>query len=157
MIQCMTLPLSLSKKLNKKDGFPNNYYAKENSINFRSNQSRYLIHADGASTNTSESHRWAIHSNPPGKDFYDWQNRCASTNHVHNPYKVLKITIFPSTSPTSLFRIEAKNKQTNSSKFKIFQFSCSLINFCTNRWHSIRTIHLVHVRVSIRTVVVWEI
>ncbi|XP_055314851.1 uncharacterized protein LOC129575370 isoform X3 [Sitodiplosis mosellana] len=48
----------------------------------------YLIHADGASTNTSQSHRWAIHSNPPGKDFYDWQNRCASTNQVHNPYKV---------------------------------------------------------------------
>lgn len=51
-------------------------------------KSRYLIHADGSSLNTSESHRWAIHSNPPGKDFYDWQNRCASTNQVHNPYKV---------------------------------------------------------------------
>ncbi|XP_031640527.1 uncharacterized protein LOC116352238 isoform X2 [Contarinia nasturtii] len=48
----------------------------------------YLIHADGSSLNTTKDHRWAIHSNPPGKDFYDWQNRCVSTNQIHNPYKV---------------------------------------------------------------------
>lgn len=47
-----------------------------------------MIHADGATLNTTEAHRWAIHSTPPGKDFYDWQNRCISTNQVYNPYKV---------------------------------------------------------------------
>lgn len=49
---------------------------------------RYVIHADGSSLNTTDSHRWAIHNNPPGKDFYDWQGRCLSTNQVYNPYKV---------------------------------------------------------------------
>lgn len=48
----------------------------------------YLIHADGASINNSESHRWSIHSHQPGKDFYSWQNRCISTGEIYNPYKV---------------------------------------------------------------------
>lgn len=47
-----------------------------------------MIHADGSTLNTTDLHRWAIHSNPPGKDFYDWQGRCLSTNQVFNPYKV---------------------------------------------------------------------
>lgn len=55
----------------------------EHDINFR-----YVIHADGSSLNTTDSHRWAIHNSPPGKDFYDWQGRCLSTNQVYNPYKV---------------------------------------------------------------------
>lgn len=48
----------------------------------------YLIHADGASINNSDSHRWSIHVHPPGKDFYSWQNRCISTGDIFNPYKV---------------------------------------------------------------------
>lgn len=48
----------------------------------------YLIHADGSTLNNSESHRWAIHHDAPGKDFYNWTGRCLSTNHVYNPYKV---------------------------------------------------------------------
>lgn len=48
----------------------------------------YLIHADGSSLNNSDSHRWSIHSHPPGKDFYSWQNRCISTGDIFNPYKV---------------------------------------------------------------------
>lgn len=48
----------------------------------------YLIHADGAAINNSESHRWSIHVHPPGKDFYSWQNRCISTGDIYNPYKV---------------------------------------------------------------------
>jgi hypothetical protein len=48
----------------------------------------YLIHADGSHQNNTENHRWAINLEPPGKDFYDWQNRCISTGEVYNPYKV---------------------------------------------------------------------
>lgn len=48
----------------------------------------YLIQADGSSQNSSYDHRWAIHSNPPGKDFYDWQQRCVSAGAVFNPFKV---------------------------------------------------------------------
>lgn len=48
----------------------------------------YLIHADGASINNSDSHRWSIHFHPPGKDFYSWQNRCLSAGEIYNPYKV---------------------------------------------------------------------
>lgn len=50
----------------------------------------YLIHADGSTLNSSESHRWAIHHDAPGKDFYNWTGRCLSTHHVYNPYKVSK-------------------------------------------------------------------
>lgn len=32
--------------------------------------------------------RWSINAHPPGKDFYDWQNRCISAGDVYNPYKV---------------------------------------------------------------------
>lgn len=48
----------------------------------------YLIHADGSTQNNTFEHRWAVHSNAPGKDFYDWQNRCISAGNVFNPYKV---------------------------------------------------------------------
>ncbi|XP_061393687.1 uncharacterized protein LOC133329207 [Musca vetustissima] len=48
----------------------------------------YLIHADGSTQNNTFSHRWAIHSSAPGKDFYDWQNRCISAGGVFNPHKV---------------------------------------------------------------------
>lgn len=48
----------------------------------------YLIHADGATLNSSESHRWAIHHDAPGRDFYNWSGRCLSTHQVYNPYKV---------------------------------------------------------------------
>lgn len=48
----------------------------------------YLVHADGANTNNSADHRWAIHALPPGKDFYNWTARCLSAGNVYNPYKV---------------------------------------------------------------------
>lgn len=48
----------------------------------------YLIHADGANVNNSIEHRWSINVEPPGKDFYDWQNRCKSVGDVFNPHKI---------------------------------------------------------------------
>lgn len=48
----------------------------------------YIIHADGANTNNSAEHRWAIHEFPPGKDFYNWTGRCLSAGGIYNPYKV---------------------------------------------------------------------
>lgn len=48
----------------------------------------YLIHADGSTMNNSDAHRWAIHFEPPGKDFYNWTGRCLSAGHVYNPYKI---------------------------------------------------------------------
>lgn len=51
----------------------------------------YLIHADGSSVNTTDKHRWAIHVEPPGKDFYNWTGRCLSTGQIYNPYNVKSI------------------------------------------------------------------
>ncbi|XP_017780045.1 PREDICTED: uncharacterized protein LOC108565217 [Nicrophorus vespilloides] len=48
----------------------------------------YLVHADGSTLNNSMDHRWAIHVNPPGKDFYNWTARCLSAGPIFNPYKV---------------------------------------------------------------------
>ncbi|XP_063233143.1 uncharacterized protein LOC134536961 [Bacillus rossius redtenbacheri] len=48
----------------------------------------YLVHADGTSQNNTFEHRWGVHDSPPGKDFYDWQNRCLSAGGVYNPHKV---------------------------------------------------------------------
>lgn len=48
----------------------------------------YLVHADGATLNSSVNHRWAIHEFPPGKDYYNWTGRCLSAGAVFNPYKV---------------------------------------------------------------------
>lgn len=48
----------------------------------------YLVHADGATLNSSSEHRWAVHEFPPGKDFYNWTARCLSAGEVFNPYKV---------------------------------------------------------------------
>ncbi|XP_068153414.1 uncharacterized protein Rsod [Drosophila tropicalis] len=48
----------------------------------------YLIQADGSTQNSTHDHRWAIHNNAPGKDFYDWQQRCLSAGNVYNPFKV---------------------------------------------------------------------
>lgn len=48
----------------------------------------YLIHADGATINNTDAHRWAIHSQPPGKDFYNWTARCQSAKEIFNPYHV---------------------------------------------------------------------
>lgn len=48
----------------------------------------YLIHADGATINNTGGHRWAVHAEPPGADFYNWSARCLSTRDVFNPYRV---------------------------------------------------------------------
>ncbi|KAL0112201.1 hypothetical protein PUN28_011934 [Cardiocondyla obscurior] len=48
----------------------------------------YLVHADGTSTNNTANHKWIIHDNPPGKDFYNWTNRCLSAGSPYNPYKI---------------------------------------------------------------------
>ncbi|XP_025262110.1 uncharacterized protein LOC105249019 [Camponotus floridanus] len=47
----------------------------------------HLVYADGNANNTAD-HRWMIHDNPPGKDFYNWTARCLSAGSPYNPYKV---------------------------------------------------------------------
>lgn len=49
----------------------------------------YLIHADGAQINNTDEHRWAVHAEPPGADFYNWSERCVSAKDIFNPYRVL--------------------------------------------------------------------
>ncbi|XP_066586391.1 uncharacterized protein Rsod [Prorops nasuta] len=46
-----------------------------------------LVHADGKTLNNSAEHRWMIHDNPPGKDYYNWTGRCLSAGDVYNPHK----------------------------------------------------------------------
>lgn len=44
------------------------------------------VHADGSNVNNTHEHRWAVHENPPGKDFYNWTARCLSAGRVYEPY-----------------------------------------------------------------------
>ncbi|GBP28787.1 hypothetical protein EVAR_19831_1 [Eumeta japonica] len=45
-----------------------------------------MIHADGANVNNTFEHRWAIHENAPGADYYNWSQRCLSAGKVYEPY-----------------------------------------------------------------------
>ncbi|XP_012281553.1 uncharacterized protein LOC105700357 [Orussus abietinus] len=47
-----------------------------------------LVHADGSAVNNSAGHRWMIHDDPPGKDYYNWTGRCLSAGGPYDPYKV---------------------------------------------------------------------
>ena len=47
-----------------------------------------LLYSDGATDVDSFNHNWTINEKPPGKDYYDWQNRCSSVGLVYNPFKV---------------------------------------------------------------------
>ncbi|XP_050455769.1 uncharacterized protein LOC126853760 [Cataglyphis hispanica] len=47
-----------------------------------------LVYADGNAVNNTADHRWMVHDNPPGKDFYNWTGRCLSAGSPYNPYKV---------------------------------------------------------------------
>ncbi|CAK9808868.1 Superoxide dismutase [Cu-Zn] B [Anthophora quadrimaculata] len=67
-----------------------------------------LIHADGNAINNSAHHRWMIHENPPGKDYYNWTGRCLSTGEPYNPYKVewnSNLTEYCSMSESVLCRV----------------------------------------------------
>ena len=46
-----------------------------------------LVYSDGSHNDTNK-HDWHIHVDIPGKDFYDWQNRCVSAGPHYNPYEV---------------------------------------------------------------------
>ncbi|KAJ2940014.1 hypothetical protein O0L34_g14045 [Tuta absoluta] len=47
-----------------------------------------MIHADGANVNNTKEHRWAIHENAPGKDYYNWTARCLSAGAVLEPHGI---------------------------------------------------------------------
>ncbi|XP_054261582.1 uncharacterized protein LOC128985759 [Macrosteles quadrilineatus] len=47
-----------------------------------------LVHADGTSLKTTQDHRWGVSMEPPGKDFYDWQNRCVSAGLPYDGFLV---------------------------------------------------------------------
>ncbi|XP_034936914.1 uncharacterized protein Rsod [Chelonus insularis] len=47
-----------------------------------------LIHSDGSALNNSADHRWMIHDQPPGKDYYNWTGRCLSAGSPYNPHKI---------------------------------------------------------------------
>ncbi|KAJ4431919.1 hypothetical protein ANN_20526 [Periplaneta americana] len=47
-----------------------------------------LVHGDGTSLNNTADHRWAVHVEPRGTDYYNWTGRCLSAGPIYNPYKV---------------------------------------------------------------------
>lgn len=47
-----------------------------------------LVHGDGTSLNNTADHRWAVHVEPRGKDYYNWTGRCLSAGEIYNPYKI---------------------------------------------------------------------
>ena len=46
-----------------------------------------LLYSDG-SKNASEGHKWHIHEDVPGKDFFNWTGRCLSAGKHFNPYHI---------------------------------------------------------------------
>lgn len=48
----------------------------------------YMTLADGNTPVDSYDHRWGIHENPPGKDFYNWTGRCLSAGATYNPHRL---------------------------------------------------------------------
>jgi len=48
-----------------------------------------LVHSDGISLNNTADHRWAVHVEARGKDYYNWTGRCLSAGEMYNPYKVI--------------------------------------------------------------------
>ncbi|XP_022670740.1 uncharacterized protein LOC111254308 [Varroa destructor] len=46
-----------------------------------------LTYADGTA-NSTEGHRFDIHLDPPGRDFYNWTKRCESAGKDYNPFDV---------------------------------------------------------------------
>ncbi|XP_014235437.1 uncharacterized protein LOC106658129 [Trichogramma pretiosum] len=48
----------------------------------------HLVHADGSTLNDTHEHRWMIHANAPGKDYYNWTARCLSAGDPYNPWKI---------------------------------------------------------------------
>ena len=48
-----------------------------------------LVHSDGTSLNNTADHRWAVHVEARGKDYYNWTGRCLSAGEIFNPYKVI--------------------------------------------------------------------
>ena len=48
-----------------------------------------LIYSDG-SKNDSRDHKWHVHTNIPGRDFFNWTGRCLSSGGHFNPYQIDK-------------------------------------------------------------------
>ncbi|XP_068625420.1 uncharacterized protein Rsod isoform X1 [Battus philenor] len=44
-----------------------------------------MVHADGSNVNNTFEHRWAVHEQPPGGDYYNWTGRCLSAGRVFDP------------------------------------------------------------------------
>ena len=46
-----------------------------------------LIYSDGSKNDTFD-HKWHVHTNIPGRDFFNWTGRCLSAGGHYNPYKI---------------------------------------------------------------------
>ena len=46
-----------------------------------------LLYSDG-SKNDTRDHKWHVHVEEPGKDYFNWTGRCLSAGPHYNPYKV---------------------------------------------------------------------
>ena len=48
-----------------------------------------LLYSDG-SRNATDGHKWHVHEDIPGKDFFNWTGRCLSAGKHFNPYQIGK-------------------------------------------------------------------
>ena len=46
-----------------------------------------LVYTDGTKNN-SRDHRWHVHTDIPGKDYFNWTGRCLSAGSHFNPYRI---------------------------------------------------------------------
>ncbi len=46
-----------------------------------------LLYSDGTK-NYTRDHRWQVHVEQPGRDYFNWTGRCLSTGEQYNPYAV---------------------------------------------------------------------
>ncbi|XP_039303730.1 uncharacterized protein LOC105197011 isoform X2 [Solenopsis invicta] len=98
----------------------------------------HLVHADGNAINNTVDHKWMIHENSPGKDFYNWTNRCLSTGSAYNPYKIdWKLNSFCFAAEASLCRLgdltrhgtlEIAGRKVNASAYTRKLFTDSMLS-----------------------------
>ncbi len=46
-----------------------------------------LLYSDGTKNHTRD-HRWQVHLERPGRDYFNWTGRCLSAGDQYNPYRV---------------------------------------------------------------------
>lgn len=78
-----------------------------------------LVYSDGSRNDTGE-HRWHVHEDIPGKDFYNWTMRCVSAGSHYNPHEVaLNKTVYKDCRADNSVRCEVGDLVARMGKLRV--------------------------------------